>query len=235
VVEAVRNEGMERLARNAARAGIGWIVQQQGLPYVATLRGEGFPVPIGAVAVDEAEIGRIQASQLQALLPRGGGVLLLQGPPDSSTTAARLSGLQEALKGSQVVLKGALHGGWTEPSAEAAVRSWLRLKSSESTSVDVVAAQNDSMALGARKAILDVRKEWARVPFTGCDGLPAGGQRLVDAGDLVATIVKPTTTGTSLELIAGALAGRPLPAESLLRPRSYPPLEKLGNGRPGPA
>ena len=220
VVEAVRNDGMERVARNAAKAGIGWIVQQQGLDYVATLLKEGWRVPIGAVAVDEREIGRIQARQVQALLPRGGSVLLLQGPPDSSTTIARRAGLEDTLKGSQVQLKGALHGDWTEPSARSAVASWLRLKTSEAMVVHLVASQNDSMAAGARKAIAELRKDWVKVPYTGCDGLPEGGRRMVDAGELVATIVKPTTTE------------RTVPPESLLQPSSYPALERLRAASP---
>lgn len=228
VVEAVRNEGMERLARNAAKAGIGWIVQQQGLGYVATLLKEGWRVPIGAVAVDDREIGRIQARQFEALLPRGGAVLLLQGPPDSSTTVERLAGLKEALNGSSVGLEFVLDGDWTEQSGQSAVTSWLRLRTSEVTNVDLMGSQNDSMATGARRAVLELRREWARIPFTGCDGLPEGGQRLVDSGVLAATIVKPTTTGLAVELIAGTLEGGTVPPESLLQPRSYPPLDRLG-------
>ena len=231
VVEAVKGEGMERLARNAAKAGIGWIVQQQGVGYIETLLKEGWRVPIGAVTVDEREIGRIQARQFQALLPHGGAVLFLQGPPDSSTTAARLDGLQDALKGSPITLKGALHGDWTEQSAKAAVTAWLRLKTSEATTLDLVGSQNDSMATGARKAFQELRKECAKVPFTGCDGLPEGGRRQVDSGELKATIVKPTTTGPALELIAGTLTGKPFPAESLLQPCSYPALEKLAEAK----
>ena len=234
VVEAVRAEGMERLARNAAKAGIGWIAQQQGLSYVPTLLKEGWRVPIGAVAVDEREIGRIQARQFQALLPQGGAVLLLQGPPDSSKTIERRGGLEDALKGSPVQLKGVVHGDWTEQSAKSAMTSWLRLKTSEATTIDLVGSQNDSMATGARKAIQELRKDWAKIPCTGCDGLPEGGRRLVDSGELVATIVKPTTTGRALELIAGTRSGRSVPPESLLQPRSYPALEKLSRSSEAP-
>jgi len=33
-------------------------------------------------------------------------------------------------------------------------------------------AQNDAMAIGARKAIAALHPDWVNLPFTGCDGLP---------------------------------------------------------------
>jgi hypothetical protein len=49
---------------------------------------------------------------------------------------------------------------------------------------------------------------------------------MVDTMELTATIVKPTTTGPAIELIAKALQGEPA-RDMVLQPRSYPPLEKL--------
>lgn len=231
VVEAVKAEGMERLARNAVRAGVGWVIQQWQAPYVASLRSENPKVPVASVAVDEEEIGRIQARQFHALLPQGGGVLLLQGPLDSPTAAARLKGLQEGIAGSTVVIKKVLNGDWTPASAEAAVTSWLRLKSTEGLAIDLVGSQNDSMATGAQKAIRELRKDWARLPFTGCDGLPDGGRRMVDTLQLASTIVKPTTAGPAVELVARALRGLPVSLELVLQPKSYPALDQLAKRR----
>jgi ABC-type sugar transport system substrate-binding protein len=231
IVEPVQGEGMERLARNAVRAGIGWILQQGGASYLESLRAQNPKVPVASVSVDEQEVGRIQARQLRALLPRGGGVLLLQGPIDSPTAVARLQGLQQELSASAVVLKSVIHGDWTAESAERAVTSWLRLRSTEAVGIDLVVSQNDSMARGAWKAIRELRRDWEGIPFTGCDGLPEGGQRLVDTMQLAATIVKPTTAGRAVELASQALSGRTIPLEVVLQPRSYPPLEQLGRRR----
>lgn len=230
IVEPVQGEGMERLARNAVKAGIGWILQG-GAPYVESLRAENPAVPVASVAVDEQEIGRIQARQLHALLPRGGRVLMLQGPLDSPAAAARFQGLREELGASTIALASVLHGDWTAEGAERAVASWLRLKSTEGDGIDLVASQNDSMAAGARKAIRDLRREWEGLPFVGCDGLPEGGQRLVDTLQLAATIVKPTTAGPAVELVSRARAGRAIAAALVLQPRSYPPLEQLARKR----
>lgn len=225
IVEAISRDGMERLARNAIKAGVAWVVQQWKTGYVERLQAES-PGMGYSVSVDEEEIGRLQAQQLQALLPVGGAVLLLQGPRESDTAVHRMEGLRNSLA-DDVQLKRVLNGDWTAESASKAVASWMRLKTTEGEKIDLVAAQNDSMAAGARKTIMELRKEWAHLPFTGCDGLPSGGRRMVAEGQLTATIVKPTTTGPAIELIARKLKGESVPAELVLHAQSHPALERL--------
>jgi len=127
------------------------------------------------------------------------------------------------------LLKAVLNGDWTTESASRAVTSWLRLKTTESVEIDIVGSQNDSMAAGARQAIQQLRREWARLPFTGCDGLPGGGRQMVAQGQLAATVVKPTTTGPAIELIARRLQGESLPHDLILHAQSHPPLDRLGH------
>jgi ABC-type sugar transport system substrate-binding protein len=118
-----------------------------------------------------------------------------------------------------------LEGRWTESSGEEAVSSWLSLKSSEVTQLALVGCQNDAMAVGAARALAARRdrRDLTRVPITGCDGLPAGGRRLVDEGQLAATVVVASNTGPAIRLVAQCLAtGRPAPAETLLPVESYP-------------
>jgi ribose transport system substrate-binding protein len=52
--------------------------------------------------------------------------------------------------------------GWTEESAQRAVRSWLKLTTSQKANVDLIAAQDDSMAIGARKAFQELPSELER-------------------------------------------------------------------------
>jgi ABC-type sugar transport system substrate-binding protein len=182
------------------------------------------------VSVDQREIGRIQARQFRAFLPDGGSLLYVQGPPDTSAARERLLGMEEGIEGSGIQAK-ILNGDWTEASSEKAVQSWLRLKTSEGFRPDVVGAQNDAMAVGARRALQAHHAQWAGVPFTGFDGLPEGGQRLVATGELAATIIGPTTTGPAVQLVVDCLQGRPAPAEVILEPRSHPPESELGRGR----
>jgi ribose transport system substrate-binding protein len=234
VIEAVSRDGMERLARNALKAGITWVAQEWKNPYIERLRGENPSAAALSVCVDEEEIGLIQAQQLRALRPRGGSALLLEGPAESDTAAGRLKGLEQGLAASGIVLKAVLNGDWTSESGARAVTSWLRLKTVESVEIDVVASQNDSMAAGARTALQQLRPEWGRLPFTGCDGLVSGGRQMVAQGQLVATIIKPTTTGPALELVARKLKGERIPPSLVLHAQSHPPLDQIREGKTGP-
>jgi ABC-type sugar transport system substrate-binding protein len=226
VVEAATAEGLERVARNAARAGIGWILVNGRVAYVDDLRREHPGLAIAMLGSDQREIGRIQARQCRALLPGGGHVLCIQGPADSTATEERFSGLREGL-GSGFEVRG-VNGDWTEASGEKAIVSWLRLKTAEAFRPDIVASQNDSMAVGGRKALLRHRRDWGSLPFLGCDGLPEGGQRLVAQGHLAATVVTSSNTGPALEVIARWLETMQTPPrEVLLSPRSHPPEDRI--------
>jgi len=228
VVETVTGEGLERVARNAVAAGIGWVLMNRSVSYLQSLRELRGDLPIGVVSVDNREAGRIQGRQLLALLPRGGPVLYVQGPGDTAAASDRLRGAQETIAGAGIELR-VLNGDWTVQGGEKAVTGWLRLKTSEGFRPAVVSAQNDAMAVGARRALLAQRPDWKDLVFTGCDGLPEGGQKLVRSGELVATIVTPAPAGPAVSLVARALAGERVESEVNLPPRSYPPEGELGS------
>jgi ABC-type sugar transport system substrate-binding protein len=230
VVEAATGEGLERVARNAAKAGIGWALVNARAGYVEGLRLEYPGLPIFRLGTDQREVGRIQGRQVQALVGARGSVLCVEGPADSTVTAERMEGLKEALGGGFEVR--GVNGEWTEASGEKAVASWLRLKTTESFRPDVVVSQNDSMAAGARKALHDHRRDWSGLPFVGCDGLPDGGQKMVADGRLVATVVAPSNTGPALEILSRFWKSRQAPPpEVVLAPRSHPPEDRLRRGR----
>jgi ABC-type sugar transport system substrate-binding protein len=113
------------------------------------------------------------------------------------------------------------------------VESWLRLNTSNKTQIDVVGAQNDLMAMGARKAFEHVsniadREKWLRLPFTGVDGLAKTGMTWVRSGTLTATVVVPTNTGQAISMLVEALqTGRDVPERSYTSPESFPAIEKL--------
>jgi ribose transport system substrate-binding protein len=227
IVQTPVPDGLERLARNAVAAGIGWVMLNRGAPYLETLRREHPELPISAVTTDNEEIGRIQAAQFQALLPRGGSVLYLQGPPTTASAQARLSAAQGGVRGTGIEIK-VLPAEWTEASGDLAVTGWLRLKTSELFEPDVVGCQNDALAVGARKGLKAHRPEWANVPFTGCDGLESGGQRLVKTGLLAATIVVPSCGGPAVELVHRAHRKEQAPPPSVIvSPWSFPRVEEL--------
>jgi ribose transport system substrate-binding protein len=227
VTETVTGEGLERVARNAVSSGIAWVLVNRRVSYLDALRQQRPDLATFMVSSDQEEVGRIQARQLRALLPKGGVLLYVQGPPDTSTAQDRLRGAEEGLRGTEIQMK-MVSGDWTELSAERAGSSWLKLKSSEGVRFEVVAAQNDSMAIGARRAVHALRGRASGVRFTGCDGLAEGGCRLVDQGTLAATIVTPSNTGPALQCLATWMrTGELPPRDVLLKPHSYPDETKI--------
>jgi ribose transport system substrate-binding protein len=222
--EPVGGTALPQVARAAINAGIGWVVLNREANYVSELR-KGTKVPVFQLSSDHVEIGRIQARQCAAFLPAGGTVLYIQGPSENSAAKERTLGMQEAKPANihAVMLKGQ----WTEESAQRAVRSWLK------ANIDVVAAQDDSMAIGARKAFQEVPKDserdnWLSLPFLGCDGLPNTGQAWVRSGLLSATIFVPPNTGQAIEMLVAALQNGKMPAERVLTAAtSVPALEAL--------
>jgi len=224
-------DGLERVARNAAAAGIGWVLLNRTAPYMEALRREHPRLALASVTTDHQEIGRIAARQFRALLPNGGSVLYVEGPPETVAARTRLEAMQGAIAGAPIEAK-VVPAEWTEASGERAIGAWLRLKTSELFRPDLVGSQNDALALGARKALQAHRPEWAQVPFTGCDGLPEGGQRLVKEGLLAATIVVPSCAGAAVEQLDRARkAGVPPSASLVIPPRSFPAVEELARSR----
>ncbi len=225
VLQPVMVAGLEALARSAVRAGVGWITVDAAF-YLESIQRE-FPGKLVAlVTCDNREIGRLQARLVRALLPRGGGVVYVEGPSLGAPTVSRRDGFKEALIGARASVIKTLTGDWTEASAEKAMSFWLRV-GGKALRPALVCAQNDHMAVGARKAVRALRPEWEEVLFTGCDGLPQGGQRLVREKMLAGTVVQPATTGPSVEVAARWLRGEKVPATTFLPPRIYPAIEEL--------
>jgi ABC-type sugar transport system substrate-binding protein len=215
-------DGLERVARNAVRAGLGWILLNRTAPYLDAMKAEHPALAVGAVTTDHVGIGRIHARQLSGLCPDGSQVLYVQGPADAPAARLRLEGFEEATRGRTYDVK-VVNGDWTAASAEKAIAGWLRLRTSDLFRPAAVVCQNDNMARGARKALEGLRAEWARLPFLGCDGLPGGGQRDVDEGRLFATVAIPSCAGPAVELAASWIrTGRVPPARTVLEPAPYP-------------
>ncbi|MGB7846783.1 MAG: substrate-binding domain-containing protein [Candidatus Acidiferrum sp.] len=230
IFEPVGGTALPQVARAAVSAGIGWAVLNRDASYVPELR-QTCKVPVFSISSDHVEIGRIQGRQCAALLPTGGSVLYIQGPSENSAAKERALGMQEAKRGNIHIVT--LKGQWTEESAQRAVRSWLKLTTSQKTNIDIVAAQDDSMAIGARKAFQELpaeieRERWLGIPFLGCDGLPNTGQSWVRSGLLTATIFIPPNSGQAIEMLVDALQNGKVPPERALTSAvSIPALEAL--------
>jgi ABC-type sugar transport system substrate-binding protein len=219
---------MHQVARAAVAAGIGWGVLNREADYISELRRNN-SVPVFAVSGDQEEVGRIQGEQM-SILTKQGNILYLEGPSSSSVACLRAKGMLSR-KSAGVEVK-VLKGDWSERSGHHAVSSWLSLSTSSQIQLRAVVSQNDAMAMGARKAFSDLgeatRDKWLNIPFTGCDGVPATGQRWVRTGQLRATIVIPPMAGIALEILAKAISSGTLPPErTLTAPHSFPALAEM--------
>ena len=227
--EPAGSTALPQVARAAVAAGIGWVVLNRDVDYIADLRRQ-FQVPVFAITSDHEEIGRIQGRQLSALLPEGGLVLYVQGPSESSAAKQRHFGTLEA-KLESIQLR-VLKAQWSESSAYKSVSSWLRLSTSRDNQIAAVCAQDDSMAIGARKAFEECfgqkREQWERIPFLGCDGLPKTGQEWVRSGLLAATVSIPPNASNAMELLIKAIQTGMQPPDRTFTPsRSIPEMEAL--------
>jgi ribose transport system substrate-binding protein len=113
------------------------------------------------------------------------------------------------------------------------VSAWLRLSTSRTLQLEAIIAQDDSMAMGARKAFQEIsdmeqRDRWLSLPFTGCDGMPKTGQAWVRNGLLAGTVIVPANAGLALEMLAKAIQGGTMPPErTFTEARSYPSIEEM--------
>jgi ABC-type sugar transport system substrate-binding protein len=235
IFEPVGGTALPQVAKAAVSAGIGWVVLNRDAAYIEELR-KGSTAPIFAISSDHVEIGRIQGRQMAALLRGGGSVLYIQGPSENSAAKDRTVGMQETKPASVSVTM--LKAQWTQESAQRSVRSWLKLTTSQKASVDLISAQDDSMAMGARDAFKeltndDERERWLKLPFTGCDGLPKTGQAWVRSGLLAATVFVPPNAGQAIEMLVDAIQNRKMPAERVMTAAvSIPTLDALSRKKP---
>jgi ABC-type sugar transport system substrate-binding protein len=222
--------GMAQAAGAAVSAGIGWGVVNREVDYVARLRRTG-QAPVFAVATDHGEVGRIEGAQLGALVKEGGGILYIEGPISGGVAKTRSAGMFSAVPGNISVK--VLRGDWTEQSGHHAVKAWLALSTSRQAEIRAISAQNDAMAIGARKAFEElpdpqVRREWLSRPFLGCDGVAKAGREWVRRGLLRATVVTPPPMGIAMELLVNALRSGKQPSEcTTSHSSSYPTLDEL--------
>lgn len=232
IVEPVGGTSFPHVARAAVSAGVGWVVLNREADYISELR-RASRAPVFCVSSNHLEAGRIQAQHLAAFAPKDGTALYIQGPSTTAAARQRTLGMEQSKPASVKLVY--LKGNWTEDSAYKSVCSWMKLSTSKKTPIDMVVAQNDDMAMGARKAFqqhadAEVRDKWLSAPFSGCDGIPKTGQAFVRSGLLAATIVITPNTSVAMEIFSQSVQSGKQPSELVLTtPISFPALEELAS------
>ena len=211
IAQAVATEGVEGAARVAVEKGIGWVLLSDPAPSFEALHAQHPARLLSCIYVDNEALGRLQGDLVKRLLPAGGSVVCIEGPPMSSAAKMRREGLERALSvGTNVKLARTLSADWTGATAERLAAGWLR-HASDAARPDLFVAQNDEMAEGVLRALAKERPQWGAIPVTGCDGLEDAGLALVRAGTLAATIVIPPRGGLAVEAVARHLRGEAVP------------------------
>jgi ABC-type sugar transport system substrate-binding protein len=232
LVSPVFDESLGDVARAAGQAGIGWALLNREASYLERLRADFPKLPIFSATPDQVEIGRLQGRQAKAVLPKGGHVLYILGPTNTSSAKRRLEGMQEEMAGGNWQLT-LLDGDWTSEGARLVTDRWLEGPGQSLPAPGIVAAQNDDMALGARQALRDAGSRraddtFSEVAVTGCDGSPGFGKRLVREKRLLATIEVPSASGPAMQWIARARAGAESPPAVVMLPvTSVPALHEI--------
>ncbi len=178
LVEPAGGTEFPQVGRAAVSAGIAWVVVSRDASSLADLR-RNFQAPTFAVSSDHKQVGCIQAQQLAAILPQAATVLCISGPANSQAAQHRLDGLESA-KPSGMTLEILKSPNWAEEGGFHAFSSWLRLSTSQQQPICAVAAQNDFIAIRARRAFGEAKRvlptgTWSQLPFLGVDGLPRTG------------------------------------------------------------
>jgi ribose transport system substrate-binding protein len=232
LVSPVEESRLRSLARDAARLGVGWVSLNRACDYLAELRREFPAVPLFSVHPDQDQVGRIQAHQLRVLLPTGGRVAYIQGPLTTTSAKQRAAALKSGLSGTDIQLA-CFASDWSVEGGRLAAMGWLELTGRSKIEGCVVAAQNDSMAYGARMAVVDSAGRDAvptKIPFLGCDGAPAYGHRLVLEKTLAATVIIPSPASRAIDELVAVLAGwRPPSSDICLSVSSFPELAVLAS------
>lgn len=193
----------------------------KGIPVIVFERKTSSQKYTAFISADNYEMGHVMGSHIAGQLKKQGRVIEILGLKGSSPAIERHNGFTDALKdfpGIEVVAT--LQGDWTEESAYQATKQWLSHQR-DLQPIDYVFAQNDRMAMGARRAFHESKKLTAnsQQPFyCGIDGLPGedGGIRLVRDSILDASYIYPTHGDRIIQLAVDILDGKPYEKEEML-------------------
>lgn len=195
-----------------------------GIPVIVFERKTNSKKYTACVSADNYEMGHIMGEYIASRLKGKGSVLEIKGLEGSSPAIERHNGFMDAIKENPgISTAGIAQGDWTGQSAYLSVKKLLAGMPSEKVgAIDYVFAQNDRMAMGARKAFMEYMKANPDVSkslplFSGIDGLSGedGGIRLVRDSILDATYVYPTQGDKLIELAVNILEGKPYEKENL--------------------
>jgi inositol transport system substrate-binding protein len=207
-------------------------VKAAGIPLVEVntfTNNDKYDVYVGS---DEVEAGKIQGNWIAENLGDSGNVCVLYGVMGHSGQIGRFEGLDEALlsKYEGWNLLADMTGEWKRSEGLRITEDWLQ---SYGDQIDVIASQNDEMAIGAMQAIEDSGYD---IPVLGIDATPDAIQAVID-GRLALTVFQNSYAQgvESVNVAVGLVQGETypknyvIPYEEVNRENAQEYLEKVSS------
>nr|WP_319515721.1 substrate-binding domain-containing protein [uncultured Cohaesibacter sp.] len=180
IINQVADEGAEELQALAADAKI-------PLVYVNRQPAQSrFPGPVSIVSCNEIVAGRLQMRYMADKAGGAGNVVILNGELSHPAAKARTAGVKEVMQqypGLTIVHEQTAN--WSRDDAEKLVTGLLE----KGMKIDIIAANNDEMAIGAIRAYQKLGKDLDSVVIGGVDATPDALAE-VDAGNLEVSILQ---------------------------------------------
>ena len=185
-----------------------------GIPVVVIdrkIEGDQYTAFVGA---DNVQIGEAMGHYVRSLKQRPLRLFEIGGLAGSTPAMERTEGLHHIIDTLQgVFLLGRIDASWNLEDAERQMDSVFRVRKD----IDLVVAQNDRMARGARRAA-QRNHVTPSLGFIGVDALTGPGQGVeeVISGDLSATFIYPTGGDKVIQTALKILNGEPYERETIL-------------------
>lgn len=181
-------------------------VADAGIPLVEVntfTTNDRYDVYVGS---PEEDAGRIQGNWIAENLGEEGGIAIMYGVMGHSGQIGRYNGLKEALldkySGWKVIVDKT--GEWKREEGQTMMEDWLLTYADQ---IDVVASQNDEMAMGAVAALEEAGKQ-DQIKVLGIDASPDAIQMVMD-GDMAITVFQDCFTqgAESVNVALGLING----------------------------
>jgi ribose transport system substrate-binding protein len=177
---------------------------RQGIPVVLLTRKVEGDAYTTFIAPDDNAIGRDAARHVATVLKGKGRILMLQGVPTASTAKARTSAfLAEIKKYPQLRVVATKVGNYLRSDAIRGVEEVIR----DGIGFDAIYAQSDSMASGARMALIGAGRDPRTLPIVGIDYI-GEARDAIRRGEQSASFTYPTCADEAAELVARLIAGK---------------------------
>jgi len=191
---------------------------RKGIPVILFDRKSDTDYFTAFIGADNYEMGRTIGEYMAAKMDGHGNIIEIQGLKGSSPAIERHNGFLNAISHyPDLHLLASLESDWTEEGGRRAMEAWLHGQGNSQT-INLIFAQNDRMAVGARKALVTSRHDANKPLFTGIDGLPnqGGGLELVRDGILAASYIYPTGGDQVIQLAMSILQNKAYEKENYL-------------------